>query len=758
MRRLLGLVAMTVLVSGSLVQAEPPAKSRGLDALVQILISADDAAIQRDVLRGIHEALQGRTGLTAPAGWDAVRTKLAKSSDAEIREKVQTLSVLFGNRAAIAEMRKTVTDSAAPASVRRTGLQSLIEAQTPDLLPLLRDLLNDRTLRSQALHGLAANGDDRTPDLVVNLYPTLDEAEKADALAVLASRPTWCRKLLDAMEKGSVPRRDLSPFTARQIVAQNDKGLTERLTKVWGNIRKPAGDKAELMSRYLSIVPPDALKKADRVHGRAVFTKNCATCHTLFGEGAKIGPDLTGSQRTNPEYVLSKVLDPNAVVARDYNVTLVTTKRGRSVTGLLKEEDDKTLALQTPNELIRIAKSDIEDRKVSTTSLMPEGLLAMLAEDEIRDLFAYLVGADQVPLPKSEKVLLPKTDADATAKYFEDRLSWWLTWNNSQKGSGTTCISCHTAGPLSLARPALGKPSNTDEKVIASIKKRVANWDTIAGFDGTDEEGLRPFYGNSKSAVAKMKEALGTESVLNALLLVNHDIHGNDGKLGEPTRTALTILWKTQRDDGGWTWLDFGIRPWERDGEYFGASMAAIAVGSAGKTYFDKEIPETDRKKLDKLRDYIKKKYEKQPLHNRLFALWASSVLPDLLPPETRKKLIDEVLKAQSEDGGWHFQKLGQMIDGENDWEIKASKPKDAMSDGFATALAVLALKRAGVAPDNPALRKGLAWLVEKKVTQGEAPVMYPNKDRDPTSHTGRFLRDAAAAYAVLALADVKVP
>ncbi len=400
--------------------------------------------------------------------------------------------------------------------------------------------------------------------------------------------------------------------------------------------------------------------------------------------------------------------------------------------------------------MIRIAKSDIEDRKTSPVSLMPEGLLAMLAEDEVRDLFAYLAGADQVPLPKP--------DTSGALKYFDDRVGWWLTWNNSQRGGGTTCISCHTAGPMSLARPLLGKPSETEEKLIAAIGKRVASWEIITKYDGTDDEALRPFYGNSKSAVAKMKEALGTESILNALLLVKNHVRRNDGKHGEYSHKALAILWKTQRDDGGWNWLDFGLRPWERDGEYFGASMAAVAIGSAGKTYFDKEISAADRKKLDKLRDYIKKNYEKQALHNRLFALWASSLLPDLLTAETRTKLIDEVLKAQSEDGGWHFQKLGQRIDGENEWEIKRSVPKDAASDGYATALAVLAMKRAGVAADNPALRKGLAWLVEKKVTQGEAPVMYPNKDRDPTSHTGRFLRDAAAAYAVLALMDEKNP
>src|SRR5205823_4333148 len=149
-------------------------------------------------------------------------------------------------------------------------------------------------------------------------------------------------------------------------------------TKVWGTVRKPAGDKTTQMNRYLSVVPPDALKKADRVHGRQLFVKTCATCHTLFGEGAKIGPDLTGSQRANPEYVLSKVLDPNAVVAQDYQVTVIMTKSGRTLNGLVTQEDAKTVVLQTQNEQIRVAKADIDERKKSPVSMMPEGMLAPL--------------------------------------------------------------------------------------------------------------------------------------------------------------------------------------------------------------------------------------------------------------------------------------------------------------------------------------------------------------------------------------------
>jgi putative membrane-bound dehydrogenase-like protein len=363
-----------------------------IEPLVRLLAATDDGAVRRDVLAGLYEAYQGRPGLSPPAGWDDVRRKLPKD------EKVLLLSVLFGDKEAIAALRTTVGDAGADEAARRTALQTLVEAKAADL-PLLRDLLGDRALRGPALRALAGFNNASVPPLILERYATFADAEKADAVATLASRPAYAMALLDAMGKGKVDRRDLSAFTARQLLALNDKALTEKLTKVWGAVRKPQ-DRSEQMHRYLSVVPPDALKKADRSRGRQVFTKVCATCHTLFGEGAKIGPDLTGSQRANPEYVLTKVLDPSAVVAQDYQVTVVTTKGGRTLTGLVKEEDAKTLVLQTQNEQVRVAKDDIDERKKSPTSMMPEGLLAPLNDAEVRDLIAYLAGEGQVPLPK----------------------------------------------------------------------------------------------------------------------------------------------------------------------------------------------------------------------------------------------------------------------------------------------------------------------------------------------------------------------
>jgi putative heme-binding domain-containing protein len=379
--------------------AGPPAQARGLDLLVGVLRSSEDLALQRDVLRGMVEALQGRRHVTAPAGWSALYTWLSASKDAEVREKALVLAVLFGDPRALAELRRRAADPRAPRAERRAALQTLVEKRAEGVLPLLQRLLDDPALRGPALRALAGYDDPHTPRLILARYPALSAAEKADAVATLASRPAFALALLDAVGRARVPRADLSAFTARQLLALGDRRVEGRLREVWGAIRPPAADKVKLLARYKALVKPAALKGADRRHGRLVFARTCATCHILFGEGSKIGPDLTGAQRTNPEYVLGKVLDPNAVVARDYQVTRVVTSSGRVITGLVKEETARTLLLQTPNEVVRVAKSDIEQRSRQAVSLMPEGLLDPLRAAEVRDLLAYLAGAGQVPLP-----------------------------------------------------------------------------------------------------------------------------------------------------------------------------------------------------------------------------------------------------------------------------------------------------------------------------------------------------------------------
>jgi squalene-hopene/tetraprenyl-beta-curcumene cyclase len=343
----------------------------------------------------------------------------------------------------------------------------------------------------------------------------------------------------------------------------------------------------------------------------------------------------------------------------------------------------------------------------------------------------------------------PTWSPTAAAKYLDGRADWWLTWSGAARGEGTACLSCHTTVPFALARPALGRhlgettAGAAEKKLLDILKKRVRNWRKIVTKATGDKDPFAPFYqGNRRPS------ALGTESVLNALILVNDDATRGKGVLGELTRKALGHLWEQQQEDGAWRWLDFGLNPWEKDGAYYGASLAAIAVGTAGKGYYDQA---DIRPKVAALKTYLRTRSQDQPLHHRVVALWASSRLPGALTEDGARRLIEELLDAQETDGGWSLPKLGRKAPGGGGWKSHSTYPEGMASDGYATGLVVLALKRAGVKADNPRFRKGVAWLAATQ-KDGAWPASYVNRQRDPQTDIGKFMRDAATGFAILAL------
>jgi putative membrane-bound dehydrogenase-like protein len=374
--------------------------SWGLRSLLQLFGRVEDAAVQLDILHGIHEAFAGRRQVPRPNDWPAVYQKLSQSPSAEVRDQALLLAVLFDDPQAMASLRKLVTDGTGTAAARQNALQALIRKKSPDLVPLLQSLLTDRAVRDAALRGLASYGDESTPEAILRQYPSLNEEEKADAIHTLASRPAYAHALLDAIEQGKVARQDVSAFTVRQLQGLNDKKINDKLTKVWGVLRPASQEKAALTARYKALLTADYLAKGDRSQGRLIFARTCASCHVLFGEGGKIGPELTGSQRANLDYLLDNVLDPSAVVPYDYQVTLIQTKDGRLITGIIKQENEKVVTVQTQNEVLAVPKAEIDERTKSPISMMPEGLFAKMKDEEVRDLVAYLASPTQVPLPK----------------------------------------------------------------------------------------------------------------------------------------------------------------------------------------------------------------------------------------------------------------------------------------------------------------------------------------------------------------------
>ena len=360
------------------------------------------AEIHRDILRGVQEALHGRRDVAMPGGWPAVRRKLMQSSLAEVREKAILLSVVFGDAEAIEESRKTITDRAAPLATRQAAIEALVYKKDAQLVPILQAAISDPGIRVAAIRGLAAFQHPDSARILLEQYKSFAEAEKAETVHSLTSRPEYALALLNAIEQKQIPRSDVSAFTIRQLLGFKNEELNARIGQVWGAIRPASAEKAGLMTKYKTLLSTEYVKQADRSRGRQIYVQNCASCHRLFGEGSDIGPELTGAQRFNLDYVLDNVLDPSAIVAKEYQVTLVETKDGRLLTGIIKLETDRAVTMQTQNERVIVPKGDIEARTQSAVSMMPEGIFSKLKDDEVRDLISYLASHIQVPLPKGK--------------------------------------------------------------------------------------------------------------------------------------------------------------------------------------------------------------------------------------------------------------------------------------------------------------------------------------------------------------------
>jgi putative membrane-bound dehydrogenase-like protein len=367
-----------------------------LDLVVGALAAAKESETQLLVLRGIRAALTGRRQVTMPGGWKVLAKDLEASQSPEVRTLAFALSVKFSDPGAIGKMRALVADSKTPVNQRKEYLASLLAAKDKDLVGVLKALLNEPALRGEAIRGLAAYDDPKTPELLLAAYARLNPAEKRDALATLASRALYAKDLLASVESKKVAVTDLTADLVRQMRNLKNEDVDAQIVAVWGVVRDTPEEKAKLIAHYRQLVLSQPARPDDLPLGRAVFVKTCQQCHTLFGVGAKIGPELTGSNRADLNYLLSNVLDPSAVMAREYIPTVFLTTGGRVITGLVREETKNALTVVTANETVVIPRDEIEEQKLGDKSMMPDDLLKPLSDSEVRALVAYLSSPGQV--------------------------------------------------------------------------------------------------------------------------------------------------------------------------------------------------------------------------------------------------------------------------------------------------------------------------------------------------------------------------
>ena len=372
-------------------------ESESLSLLVKTLENTKDPNIRVALMRGMLSGLAGRRNVSPPEGWEKMSRELAESEVDETRELSMQLSQIFGDGDAIQRALMLVKDDTAEPRLRRVALQSLLTQQNDQISALLESLLDDPEIRLDAIRGYASIENTAAPRILLAHYKEWDSPLRRAVVETLATRKRYAESLMKAIEVGDVERSAITAHVARSL----NLLLGESFVRVFGEVRDLSADRTKLLAKYKSICTPEAIANGDAARGRAIFEKTCASCHLLYGSGGKIGPDLTGSNRANLDYILLNSVDPSYDVPDGYKMVLIQTVDGRLLNGVIAEEDASRVVLKTVEQPeVVIAKDDIEARKISTKSMMPDGQLDQMKPQEVIDLIKYLRTTEQVELQK----------------------------------------------------------------------------------------------------------------------------------------------------------------------------------------------------------------------------------------------------------------------------------------------------------------------------------------------------------------------
>ncbi|MBN9659373.1 MAG: hypothetical protein J0H49_14405 [Acidobacteria bacterium] len=352
----------------------------------------------------------------------------------------------------------------------------------------------------------------------------------------------------------------------------------------------------------------------------------------------------------------------------------------------------------------------------------------------MRILLPLAVSAALLPACAFAADWSPKLAAD----YLDNRQKEWFAWGPS-KSLGGPCLSCHTGVTYLMARPSLrqvlgeNQPAEHETGLLNALRARV---------DKNEAKEYAP--GITKEPMAS--QAIGVEAIFAALFLARAD--EASGSMSPATKQAFDRLWRLQQKSGplqgAWQWYVFNSDPYETpDSPFFGATLAALAVGSTPASYREQEQVKAGTAAL---KAYFAAASASQPLHNRLMLLWAAQKLPGLLPKAAMKSIVEETLSKQNEDGSWSTESLGP-------WKQHPDAKPVPGANSYATAVAAYLLQTGGVPASDRRMSAALAWLRAHQDPQAgfwESTSM--NKVYPAGAMPGLFMRDAATSFAVMAL------
>ncbi len=377
---------------------DPEQNGRAVNRLVQALPTMATNQ-QEDILSGLFDALKSWPRAPQPEDWPAVQSVLASSESGMVQQRVQQLGVVFGDGRGVEQLKELVASGRNDSASRQAAIRSLVNARAEGLLPLLEKQLGDRNVVAEAVRGIAMLAPEQMTRILLDAYGRLRGRGREAVIETLATRPTSAVAMMEAVVEGKIDYRQVTVSQIRQMQGYEDPRLLELLGRTWPELRPITADKRQRIEKLREQLDRTAFADADPSNGRLLWDKSCGKCHTLFGRGEKMAPDLTGAQRNSLQYLLENIVDPSATLAESFRVTSLLLTDGRVVNGVVLRKTQQSWEVQTPTGVVVIRTADIDESRPTRLSLMPEGLLDVLNEQQTADLFAYLMSHQQVPLP-----------------------------------------------------------------------------------------------------------------------------------------------------------------------------------------------------------------------------------------------------------------------------------------------------------------------------------------------------------------------
>jgi putative membrane-bound dehydrogenase-like protein len=487
----------------------------GREALVRSIArqidSSKDSAINNQydwMLEELLQSARSRGGVAMPLAWPKVSSLLReKASASSTKDLVGALAIEFGDASALPELRTILANSDEATAPRLDALRLLTQAKDPELGKLLLALIDDRDIGSHAVRGLAPFDSPDIASTLIKRFNNWSPQKQSDALATLTSRTGSAIQLISAMEEGVIPSSIVPAYAIRNVLSLpfEDDSARKRLEAAWGRIGSTSEQAKQLHAKYTALLTPKTLASANRSEGKKLYEANCGKCHRLFGEGEPIGPDLTGANRSDVNYWLENILQPNAVIGNAYQMTSFLMDDGRVVSGLVRSRNEDAVTVQTTSEEIVLSLDEVEVEKLSETSLMPEGQLEPMKPNQIRDLFGYLMS----PGPSFAREWAVEAESlletavvsggkiqNQSMKPFHDQWSadnqlWWtggkvgstITLNVPHDVTGPAEVQMHLTGAVDYAKLSL-KISDQTKKTFDGYSPDVrvlpaVTWDQV---------------------------------------------------------------------------------------------------------------------------------------------------------------------------------------------------------------------------------------------------------------------------------------